>query len=489
MNPDRRTFLRATAALLGAIGLPGWAIGELQQRPRLLQLLAAPAAMEDSGVLRLLQRTSFGVTAAELERAAALGAAGYLDEQLHPQAIDDSALHARLAALTTLDMDGATLLRQEKRVVVSELQQATLLRASFSRRQLYEVLVDFWSNHFNIHIGKGNCRLLKTLDDREAIRPHVLGSFRELLGASAHSPAMLIFLDNRRNGKAAPNENYARELMELHTLGVDGGYGEADVAEVARCLTGWTIRDGAFFFARRQHDRQAKNVLGVTIAAGGGVEDGERVLDLLAEHPSTAAFIAAKLCRRFVADNPPAAAVEQVAAVFRDTRGDLGEVTRAVLSPPVFDSAGEPKLKRPIEYAVASLRALQADSDGDGLAKHVRGLGQVPFGAPSPAGYPEHAAAWLSTSGMLSRWNWALQLAGGKIRGVSVDLAGLGQGSTAAERAGQLVSALLPGLAGAELQAQLAQFLGGEGASAEQLEQRTPIAAGLVLGSPLAQYR
>ena len=301
---------------------------------------------------------------------------------------------------------------------------------------------------------------------------------------------MLIFLDNRSNGKKEPNENYARELMELHTLGVDGGYSEMDVAEVARCLTGWTIREGAFWFARRQHDDGAKTVLGVTLDAGGGVQDGERVLDLLATHPSTATFVATKLCRRFIADNPPAAAVEHVAAVFRDSGGDLRETTRAVLSPPAFDAASEPKLKRPIEYAVATLRALEAQFDGAQLVKYVQQLGQVPFGAPSPAGYPEHAAAWLSTSGMLSRWNWALRLTRGNLEGVAVDLARLANGtSTAAERAERLVATLLPGTASPELVAQLAGFLGGDGASAEQLEQRTPIAAGLVLGSPLAQYR
>jgi len=488
MHPNRRTFLRGTTALLGAIGLPAWAIRELEPRPRLLQLLAAPVAAADNRVLRLLNRTSFGPTAAELERTAAQGAAAYLDEQLHPETIDDSAMEARLAPLTSLAMDGATLLRQDRRAVVRELQQATLLRARFSKRQLQEVLVDFWSNHFNIFIGKGNCRLLKTLDDRQAIRPHVLGSFRELLGASAHSPAMLIFLDNRSNGKKRPNENYARELMELHTLGVDGGYGEADVAEVARCLTGWTTRGGAFRFARRQHDRGAKTVLGVAIDAGGGIQDGERVLDLLAAHPSTATFIATKLCRRFVADNPPPAAVEQVAAVFRDSGGDLREVTRAVLSPPAFEAAAEPKLKRPIEYAISTLRVLGVDTDGAKLTKRVQLLGQVPFGAPSPAGYPEHAAAWLSTSGMLGRWNWALQLAR-EVDGAAVDFTRLaGEPSTAAEHAERLLAALLPGVATAELSAQLAHFL-GQGASAEQIEQRTPIAAGLVLGSPLAQYR
>jgi uncharacterized protein (DUF1800 family) len=239
--------------------------------------------------------------------------------------------------------------------VIRELQQAKLLRAVYSRRQLYEVMVDFWSNHFNVFAAKDADRWLVTAYDRDTIRPHALGRFRDLLLATAQSPAMLFYLDNwlsvaeratpKRSSSDATlrrgiNENYARELMELHTLGVDGGYTQRDVGEVARCFTGWTIRrtyqQPEFVFESRVHDRGKKLVLGTRIPAGGGIEDGLKIIDLLSRHPSTARFIATKLARRFVNDDPPPSLVDRVGEVFRDSDGDIKETLRAVVNAPEF---------------------------------------------------------------------------------------------------------------------------------------------------------
>lgn len=492
MALTRRKFLQHTAVVLSAVGLPAWAIDELMvkhQAAGFTQHLFQPSVSPDDQV-HLLNRVTYGVTAAALAHVQQIGNEAYIEEQLHPETIDDGALEQRLAPLNTLTMSGAELLGEQPKRIMQELQRATVLRAIYSHRQLQEVLVDFWSNHFNVFIGKNQCRYLKTLDDHAAIRPHVLGTFRDLLGASAQSPAMLIYLDNRLNKKQSPNENYAREIMELHTLSVAGGYTENDVEAVARCFTGWTIKDGAFFFAARQHDTGAKTVLGTSIAAGGGIEDGERVLDLLARHPKTAQFIATKLCRRFVADDPPAALVDQVAATFTQTDGDLREVMRAILRSPEFSAAHGQKFRRPAEYVIAAARALGVETDGQVLAQQLQQLGQPFFGAQPPTGYPDVGPAWLTTSGLLGRWNYALALANGGLHDVAVDLQQVvGDQPTADALAQRIVAALLPGYAATDLAAHLATFLGGAQASVQQLRQRAPIAIGLLLAAPIFQWR
>src|ERR687886_707031 len=451
MAVSRRTFVKGTAALLAAVGLPAWAIRELQAHGELSPLaqhLFRPTTAPADADVHLLNRITFGATAAEVERVRRIGTEAYLQEQLYPERIDDAAMDARLAGFQTLSMDGASLLQQ----VQQELMQATVLRALYSRRQLQEVLVDFWSNQFNVFIGKQQCRFFKTLDDRDAIRPHVLGRFRDLLGASAKSPAMLVFLDNRLNRKQAPNENYGRELMELHTLSVDGGYTEQDVQAVARCFTGWTIKDGAFFFAPRQHDTTAKTVLGTEIPAGGGIEDGEHVLDLLARHPQTAHFIALKLCRRFVADVPPPTLVDRVAGVFRSSDGDLRAVVAAIIHAPEFGASGGQKFRRPVDWVFAVARATGAETDGKTLAQQLRGLAQPLFGEASPPGYPDVASAWTTTSGLLGRWNFALTLARGGLKDVKVDLGTItGDAHDAQMAAERLVAALVPGQSATEL--------------------------------------
>ncbi|MCI0372206.1 MAG: DUF1800 domain-containing protein [candidate division NC10 bacterium] len=340
-------------------------------------------------------------------------------------------------------------LGNQPQVILVELAQAKLLRAIYSERQLQEVLADFWYNHFNVFALKGADRWLVTSYERDVIRPHALGRFRDLLGATARHPAMLFYLDNWMSSKAggpdrlparpgAPgngrrptglNENYARELLELHTLGVDGGYSQKDVTEVARCFTGWTLeqpdRGGGFVFRPRMHDDGEKMVLGVRIPSGGGIRDGEMVLDLLGRHPSTARFIATKLARRFVADAPPSALVERAARVFRETDGDIRAVVRTIVTSPEFfsDEAYRAKIKKPVELVASAVRVLGGEAESlSFLPMAVARIGEPLFQAQPPTGYPDTAQAWVNTGALLNRLNFALALSSGRIPGTRVDL-------------------------------------------------------------------
>lgn len=330
-----------------------------------------------------------------------------------------------------------------------ELQQAKLLRAIFSEKQLQEVMVDFWFNHFNVFAQKDNVRLLLTSYERDVIRPHALGKFKDLLVATAQSPAMLYYLDNflsqaevpvppRKEGDTTPpprrpgvNENYGRELMELHTLGVDGGYTQKDVQEVARCFTGWTLAQAptwTFVFRPRTHDKGEKIVLGKRIAPGGGIEDGLRVLDLLAKHPSTAKFIARKLCQRFVADEPPQGLVDRAAETFTLTDGDIREVLRTILTSPEFYSPKyyQNKVKSPLELAASAIRATGASSDGaQPLAQALVRMGEPLYQYQAPTGYSEDSSRWLSSATLLERMNFAVALVGNRINGTRMDVARL----------------------------------------------------------------
>ena len=341
-------------------------------------------------------------------------------------------------------------------MVVTELQRATLLRAVYSDRQLYELMVNFWENHFSIFANKDADRYLLTGYDRETIRPFTMGRFRDLLGATAHSPAMLFYLDQWRSSVPRPypakdgkpagvdgglNENYARELMELHTLGVDGGYTQKDVQEVARCFTGWTIQkpneEGLFLYRPGLHDNGEKIVLGHKIAAGGGIADGERVLDILARHPSTARFIATKLARRFISDDPPQSVIDHAAAVFLKTDGSIRETLRAIVASPEFFStaAYRAKMRSPFEYAAAALRVLNADTDGDRPVLDAIGrMGQPVFGRVTPDGYADRADQWLSSGGMIVRFNFASALATNRLRGTTIDFSKLLAGTDRANK-------------------------------------------------------
>ena len=372
--------------------------------------------------------------------------------------------------------------------IVAELQASRILRAVYSERQLQEVMVDFWSNHFNVFFGKGADRWLLTSYDRDTIRPNAMGKFSELLIATAQSPAMLFYLDNfqsvspnmnrpqrrpagifdmRNDRRASPretmnpegdrrpaqpqrmrrgiNENYARELMELHTLGVDGGYTQKDVQEVARCFTGWTIfaprgggaaasailgeaarsEAGKFFFNARAHDDGEKVVLGHKIPAGGGFKDGLMVLDILARHPSTAKSIANKLVRHFVSDNPPASLVDRVAVTFTKSNGDIGETLRTIFFSTEFYShdAYRAKVKRPFELTISAIRALGAETNGGPqLHQWIARMGEPLYGYQTPNGYSDNAESWVNTGGLLERMNFGLVLASNRIPGTRVDL-------------------------------------------------------------------
>jgi uncharacterized protein (DUF1800 family) len=428
-----------------------------------------------------------------MEAVKAMGLQVYIDHQLHPERIADTGLAARLAGLTTLTMSSRQIAsqfeqpllearrdkkqdqaaaapgaaqqpipgpaQQRANAVLVELSEQKMLRAIYSERQLQEVLTDFWFNHFNVDARKGPARFMLTEYERETIRPHVLGRFRDLLEATAKSPAMLFYLDNwmsadphgphpapqaarfgrgrggqtifmpplarlQAQGKNAPkglNENYGRELLELHTLGVDGGYTQKDVTEVARAFTGWTIETprlgGGFRFEPRLHDEGQKIVLGHTISAG-GQHDGDEVLDILARHPSTAHFISMELVRRFVSDTPPPALVDRAAARFRETDGDLREVMRTILTSPEFLSpdARSTKVKTPFEFLVSAMRATATDVADDkaavALVRTMQQLGMPLYMCQPPTGYKDTADAWINTGALVARMNVAVRLVG-----------------------------------------------------------------------------
>ncbi|HEY0876151.1 MAG TPA: DUF1800 domain-containing protein [Vicinamibacterales bacterium] len=456
------------------------------------QQSSIPAEPDDRTIVHVLNRIGFGAAPGDVERVRAIGLANYIDQQLDPSRIPDEDVRARLAPFSTLAMSSAQLAReyylpalmqrrlaqraraaattpdpqmqprieprsperpqpsvQADRIVMLELTQQKVLRAVYSERQLEEVLVDFWFNHFNVFAGKAQARVYLTEYERDVIRPHALGKFRDLLGAVAESPAMLVYLDNwqsaapaeaetmnprgRRGAFRRPqaatgaaarrrgiNENYARELMELHTLGVDGGYTQKDVQEVARAFTGWTVdmprQGGGFRFEPRIHDNGEKVVLGVTIPRGGGKRDGEMVLDLLAKHPSTARFIATKLARRFVADEPPPSLVDRAAARFRQTGGDIRAVVRTIVtSPEFFDpSVYRGKVKTPFEFVVSAVRASDVDArNGLMMVQALRQLGMPLYMCQPPTGYSDTADAWVNTGALLNRMNFAVAVSRG----------------------------------------------------------------------------
>ena len=475
-----------------------------------------PAHPDNKTIVHLLNRLGFGPSPGDVARVRRIGFERYIDEQLRPGTREDAGLEGRLAGLDTLRMSSRELaetyfvpallerrrtqqrtaslpagaepgsqremrtpelrdLMQAQRRVFTDLAQQKILRAVYSQRQINEVMVDFWFNHFNVFAGKGQTRNYLTEYERETIRPNVLGKFRTLLAATAQSPAMLFYLDNWQSAapEGAPtsagarraamgreagrrgrtglarrrtmadlpatalnrrprglNENYARELMELHTLGVDGGYTEKDVQEVARAFTGWTIANprqgGGFQFEARMHDDGEKTVLGHRLEAGGGRRDAEEVLNILAAHPSTARFISAKLARRFVADDPPAPLVDRAAARFSETGGDIREVVRTIVTSPEFFSPAShrAKVKTPFEFVAASLRATAAEvTDAMPLVQAMRDLGMPLYQCQPPTGYADRAEAWVNAGALLNRMSFAVALTTGRLRGVSTGVA------------------------------------------------------------------
>jgi uncharacterized protein (DUF1800 family) len=433
------------------------------------------AAADDPAIVHALNRLTYGPRPGDVDRVKAMGLQKWIDLQLTPSRIDNSALDAKLQRLETLTLDSETIQRdyagpamverrqrqlenpnqpppdpsmmprgqasgvqRKARQVISDIEEAKLLRAIYSERQLEEVLVDFWFNHFNVFAGKGATRNYIGEYEREAIRPYVLGQFRDMLGATAKSPAMLFYLDNwLSSASASPaspargargiNENYARELLELHTLGVDGGYTQQDIVNVAKAFTGWTMqprRGSGFMFVPNRHERGDKVVLGHAIK-GGGIDEGERVLDIVAAHPSTARHIARKLAIRFVSDTPPAALVDRAAARFTATRGDLREVVRVILSSPEFSAAEarRAKVKTPLEFVASALRATGADvRTALPLARTLRDMGMPLYFCQPPTGYEESATTWVTAGALVNRMNFAVDLSKNNVRGVRVPL-------------------------------------------------------------------
>ena len=529
---------------------------------------------DEQRIIHVLNRLGFGARPGDVERVKAMGIEKYIEQQLHPDQIADSAAETKLRELSVLNMTTAELYEkypqpgqllrqlqargmapeempadaaknpldneknrkiieeyyrdnglQRPQRIIAELQASRILRAVYSERQLQEVMVDFWTNHFNIFANKGADRWLLPAYDRDTIRPNALGKFSTLLQATAQSPAMLFYLDNfqsvspnanqgRRGGllqqlrpqqqqpqpqrqRRGINENYARELMELHTLGVDGGYTQKDVQEVARCFTGWTIfqprgggaavnammgeagrrNAGTFFFNARVHDDGEKTVLGHKIPAGGGIKDGLAVLDILAHHPSTAKFIATKLVRHFVADTPPQSLVDRVAATFTKSDGDIRETLKAIFFSKEFNSteAYRVKIKRPFELVISAIRTLGADTNGGpGTHRWIERMGEPLYGFQTPNGYSDAAESWVNTGGLLERMNFGLALANNRVQGTTVSLANTN------------------GAQAKVMDEYLKTILGGEISSAtretllKQLEPSDPATkvVGLILGTP-----
>ncbi len=445
-------------------------------------------------------------------------------ESIPPDKLTDFvyALHKqqrqRIFALAPVDLRRRLILSvNPQQVVAEDLIESKLLRAIYSDRQLEELLMDFWFNHFNVYLNKGADHYFVPTYEREAIRPHVLGKFHDLLLATAKSPAMLYYLDNaesvgpdavaNRNPqrpnqrKRGLNENYGRELMELHTLGVEGGYTQKDVVEVARCFTGWTVspprKGAAFEYNDKVHDKGRKGVLGHVIKAGGGMDDGLKVLEILARHPSTAHFISLQLARRFVADDPPPSLVSRMAKKFTATDGDIRKVMQTMLESPEFWSQGayQAKVKTPLEMIVSAVRASGAQVDSTlPLANAIQRLGEPLYRKIEPTGYSSAGAEWISSAGLLDRMNFAFALANNKLPGVKVDVdlwkqlaegepLNLARVLLMHDPSTQTRDAIQKALNDPALQNQLAA-----GAKVKQPEL-TSLVAGLVLGSPEFQRR
>ncbi len=520
--------------------------------------------------LHALNRLAFGPRPGDVDAVMKDGVDTWIEQQLHPEGIPDRAVEARVAGLTTMRLSNEQIVRtyylpvllarkeakaeardgevdkkearreymkdvppdKRPQVVMNELLTQRIIRAAESDRQLNEVMVDFWMNHFNVFAGKGIDRFLLTSYERDVVRPHIWGRFEDLLMATAKSPAMLFYLDNARSF-AAPenrpvmqqrgaffgrfgqrrmmprppgkqqqgglNENYAREIMELHTLGVDGGYTQKDVTELARVLTGWTItgpRDGgegaSFIFRPQLHDAAPKTVLGVRFGSGGGIEEGERMIRNLAHQPATAHHIAYKLCQRLVADEPPPALVDRVAKKFLSTDGDLRQTVRAVIGSPEFwDPASyRAKVKSPFEYTISAVRAVNAQiTDTAPIARALQQIGEPLYGAQPPTGYSDKAGVWINTGALMNRLNFALSLASNKLPGVHGDVVSLipaGQAADASHSVEALALALTGGTLTEETRSTIKSRIVDRKAPTEDPWDNTqlPTVAGLILGSP-----
>jgi uncharacterized protein (DUF1800 family) len=444
----RRTFLRTTGTfgVLASLGLFGSACQRLEESVLDAALgpddgpFKPPIGAEIDSVAHVLQRLAFGARLGDRVRLEQLAEGAdpvdaFIAEQLNPDAIDDSRCELRLGGIEPLQAPRAEHYEFTPEAMLLAIGQSRIIRAVHSRRQLHEVMVEFWTDHLNIVASKGECRWVRFADEIEVVRPHALRRFRDLIRASATSPAMLIYLDGHDNKvvhpEDRPNENHARELLELHTLGIDGGYSQRDVLEAARCLSGWTYghdfwrgRVSRVAFEPSRHDGGEKEVLGVRIPAGGGEDDLERLLDIVCAHPSTGRHVARKLCRAFICDPPSPATVAAVADSFQTSNGAIAATLGTLFATPEFRVSRGTLFKRPFRFLASALRATGADTDGGAeLLEALRRMGQAPSEYPTPDGYPMEAAPWIGS--LFWRWNLALALSRGRIGGTIVDHAAL----------------------------------------------------------------
>ena len=564
----------------------------------------AEGLSEEQAAAYLLERFAFGARPGEVEKVAQMGPEKWLAQQLKGN-LPDAELDKRLEAYPALKMTPAEMqaiyvrnglvrsmmekeglidpaaktprkeinkkisayrekhgLRSYGTLASRELRGQKVMRAVYSENQLAEVLTGFWFNHFNVTTSDGAVRNRALSYERDAIRPHVLGKFRVILGATAKHPAMLYYLDNAQSRMASPskqakpekemdgdmdggmmdggmmggemmggemakavaepktppkrkyglNENYARELMELHTLGVDGGYTQRDVTEVARVLTGWAampynnaknvrknlekqianekkkvIRQGEFLFRKDWHDQKAKVVLGEKFPAGGGIEEGERVLDMLSKHPSTARFISTKLARRFVNDAPSDDVIDEMAETFTKTDGDIAAVMATLAQSRVFwaEAKKRSKMKSPFELVVSSLRALEADvKNPQSLMRWFDRMGEPLYGYLQPTGYPDYAESWANSGALITRMNFGIHLAAGRINGVTLkqlpkDSAGL----TTEEALAMYSKLLLPAQDTSAIASEVKETIPADA------ERKDVQVISMLIGSPEFQYR
>jgi len=477
----RRRFLTAGAAAIAATAGAAATVGAQSVGPRVQRKPAAPVrglslqlstvpqppdiettAIWRDPIARLVRRVTLGVTKDELARAKAMGYRAYLEEQLKPSRIEDRDVAAFVTkTYPTTQQRPESLFVQNLGTVLNELQDATLYRAAFSRRQLHERMVEFWSDHFNI--WRNDVGYLKVADDRDVIRRHALGNFSDLLRASAHSPAMMEYLDQTRSRRGSPNENYAREIMELHTVGSYGGYTQTDVNELARVFTGWTVTGrGVFTYDADIHDFGVKLVMGQlfpsTAQAKGlaGKAEGERYLTYLVNHPKTAQYLALKLTRFFLQYDPPDALVTSVAAAYTRSKGDIPSMLRVILDQATL-MAAPAKYKRPFHLAVSAVRAAGATATDVSLIRGQLGLmGHSLFNWETPDGYPDRMEFWSGL--VMQRWNAVSTMANATGTTFSVTVAPF-RGPTA-EASVDLISArLFGGEISGSLRTRLADYL------------------------------
>src|SRR5437016_5588769 len=518
------------------------------------------ALTPQDSALHAMNRLAYGPRPGDVPRVAAEGVIRWIDRQLSPDGIDDDRLAQRerrfdilrydrgdLAAMytaaqrerrerklaagadTMADKDAASPIAQRGRRLASEFADLAVVRAALSERQLYEVMVDFWANHFNVYFAKGADRFLTPDYIEHTIRPHAMGRFEDLLIATAQSPAMLVYLDNwesvapgatppramrlqarplfgRRPALFPPprdrvpmdslrprapkgiNENYARELLELHTLGVDGGYDQHDVIEVARIFTGWSIRrpqqGGDFEFHDWAHDTGDKQVLGLEFERGQGMDEGIRLLKLLANHPATMHHLSRQLCQRFVNDDPPDGCVDDAVAAWQRTHGDIREVLRAIFHGPDFWAAANvrAKVKTPLEFVVSAARAVAADPDTTPrLAQVVARLGEPLYLHVAPDGYPEREDAWVNSGSLLDRMNAAVALAAGRLPGAAVALDSVAPDTVDVQH---LIAAIDDGILGGTMSQNTKRVISEQLSDVKDPVQARALAIGLAIGGP-----